>query len=112
MRNKKVLISLTAAAVLSLGVAGAAYAGGGSSEGYQGGIATAATAAGTSPEELDAATNAWTALFRGDRYPNLARAAQDLPDTPRYDPDAHFEFGLSILLAGLEQRLAGAIVES
>lgn len=74
--------------------------------------ATAATAAGTPAEELDAATNAWTALFRGDRYPNLARAAQDLPDTPRYDPDAHFEFGLSILLAGLEQRLAGAIVES
>jgi TetR/AcrR family tetracycline transcriptional repressor len=66
--------------------------------------ATAGAAPGESVAEVEAATSAWMELFRGDRYPNLARAAQHMPSAPRFDPDAHFEFGLGILLAGLEQR--------
>jgi hypothetical protein len=56
----------------------------------------------TSPEEVLEEIRGYFAALPAERFPNLSALAGDITGG---EPDDRFEFGLGLLLAGLERRL-------
>lgn len=58
---------------------------------------------GAAGDAAAAASAEWLRLTASNEYPHLTRATADLRGPTSFDPEANFEFGLGVLLTGLEQ---------
>ena len=63
-------------------------------------------------ENASEAAEAMVARFSGDTYPHLAELAVEHVLQPDYDYGSEFEYGLELILDGLDRRLHGGIREA
>jgi hypothetical protein len=60
------------------------------------------------PQDVGEATEGFLAQFAAQEYPHLVEMAVELIMKPGYDHGDEFDFGLELILDGLERRLTPA----
>lgn len=75
---------------------------------YVYGFALTETALPLDPQDAGGAAEEFLAAFPAEAYPHLAEFTKEHVLAPGYDHGAEFDYGLELILDGLERRLAAA----